>query len=162
MIPDALVQVLYSATQIHRQQLTLEQRRVELKALEMQIDYRTDRMEAHASLQRDLIRSLIDRRIDATTAGFNSVLKLYETQNNNYVEQQAKLIDAKINAVDPLVRANLDATFKDIAIELEKLQFSGRSLFQDMNLMLLAIGGTALVPTTGFQQTLTLERGTPS
>src|SRR5579862_6433996 len=55
MTPNVLANVLFSACQIHRQQLTLEQQRVQLKALEMQLDYRRDRLDANVSLTRDLI-----------------------------------------------------------------------------------------------------------
>jgi|SRR5579862_1236980 len=160
MTPDALAQIFFSLSQIHRQEVSLEERRVQLKALEMQIDYRNDRMNAQASLTRDLIRSLIDRRIDATESGFRAVLAQCETQNNNYVELQTKLIDAKIKSVDPLERANLDASFNEIAIQLVNIQIQGRSLYHDMNCVLLAIGGTTLEPATEFQRNLSIERET--
>jgi hypothetical protein len=162
MTPNVLANVLFSACQIHRQQLTLEQQRVQLKALEMQIDYRHDRMTTNAALMRELIRSLIDRRIDATQSGFQAVLALYETQNNHYIEQQDKLRDAQDKSVDPLERANLHARINEIDIQLTRIQTQGRSLYHDMNCMLLAIGGTSLAPATNFQQTLAIERGTTS
>ena len=161
MIPEVLVQVLYSASQIHRQQLTLEERKVQLKALEMQIDQRNDRMNAQVALTRDLIRALIDRRIDATQAGFNRVLDLYEAQNNHYMEQQSKLEDAVVRSVDPLERANLDARINEIDLQLTRIAMGGHSLFHELNCMVLAIGGTALVPTTDFQRTLAIERRNP-
>jgi len=162
MTPNVLANVLFSACQIHRQQLTLEQQRVQLKALEMQLDYRRDRLDANVSLTRDLIRALIDRRIQATESGFYAVLALYEVQNNKYTEQLGELSDAMVREKDPLDRANLDARLNKIDVELRQIQVSGRELLQNMNCMLLAIGGTALVPTTDFQRTIAIERGTPS
>jgi hypothetical protein len=157
MGPEILVHILASAAHIHGKNTDLEHRKVELSALKMQIDHDYDRMDHQAALARNLISSLIDRRIDAVQSGFREVLSMYKDQADHFMAQQSNLEDAKIMVTSPLQSANYDARITDIDIQLSKIRSDARLLYDEMNRMLMLIGGS--MPNLGndFQRTLMLN-----
>ena len=150
MVPETIaVHIITQAAQIHSRHLDLEERRIQLRALEKNLDHRLEMEDRNiemariqAALARDLIHALIDRRIEAVQDGFKAVLNIYNEQSRSYEEEKKKYKDADDMATDPLLAANYQKRISQIDREQEKIRMDSHLLYMEMNTMIIIIGGS--------------------
>jgi len=151
MVPEIIFgDVLKQITQVHSRHIDLQERKVQLQALERQLDHRLamedrriEMAEVQAALARDVIKSLIDKRVDATRSGFESILLIYAEQLRHYQLQHEKYVDAEIAATTPYQADKCkDARF-EIDKQMRNIRKEARLLYREMNKTLIAIGGAA-------------------
>lgn len=147
-----LMSALQTAASVANRKVDVEQGRVRLAALELQLQHREQTLgavlshERHvlslkADLIRDMMRALIDKRIDAVQQGFLETLSIFAEQCRHYMAQQDKYIDAEIKATDPLERANIRSRLSDIDLHLTQIRADCAELYREMTKVLLLIGG---------------------
>ncbi len=127
----------------------VEQGRTKLRALEVQLSHDREMYGMKTDFLRGLIRSLIDRRVDAVQKGFQEVLAMYAEQCRHYMAQQDKYADAEIKAAAPLERASIKTRLSEIDIQLTNIRTDAATLYREMLRAILLIGGT--MPTMAAQ-----------
>jgi hypothetical protein len=159
-----LLHALGAAAHIHGTKAQVEHGRTKLRALQVQLANQERTMAAQHShrenmldiqlshdremfsmksdLLRDLIKSLIDRRVDAVQHGFVQTLNMYAEQCRHYMTQQNRYADAEIKATAPLERANLRARLSEIDLHLTNIRGEAASLYREMTKVILLIGGS--------------------
>jgi hypothetical protein len=127
----------------------VEQGRTKLRALEVQLSHDREMYGMKTDFMRGLIRSLIDRRVDAVQKGFQDVLAMYAEQARHYMAQQEKYADAEIKASTPMEQAGIGKRISEINIQLENIRADAAMLYREMLRAILLIGGT--MPTMAAQ-----------
>ena len=127
----------------------VEQGRTKLRALEVQLSHDREMYGMKADFLHGLIRSLIDRRVDAVQKGFHEVLAMYAEQCRHYMAQQDKYAVAEIKAAAPLERASIKTRLSEIDIQLTNIRTDAATLYREMLRAILLIGGT--MPTMAAQ-----------
>ena len=131
----------------------VEHGRTRLRALETELAHRERTMETQlyheetmfelkAGLMRDLIKALVEKRVDAVCMGFKEALGMYAEQSRHYMAQQDRYADAEIKATDPGEFARLKTRLSDIDIHLNSIRSDALALYREMNKVILLIGGT--------------------
>jgi hypothetical protein len=162
-----LMSALRTAAAVANRKVDVEQGRIRLEALELQLQHREQALGAVLShekhvlslkvdLMRDLMRALLDKRIDAVQQGFCETLSMFAEQCRHYMSQQDKYIDAEIKATDPLERANLRARLSEIDLQLSRIRVDGADLYREMTKVLLLLGGNMPPMTHQDQKALAL------
>jgi hypothetical protein len=160
MVPELFMHVAAHAVQIHSRQTDLKQREVDLRALEAQLNHQANRDDLQAEIARKLIDSLMSansERVTIVQAAFREVLGVLKTQADHYMAQQSKLEDAKIESRDLVQRIQYDARILEIDEQLADIRSKALSLFNDMNKVLLQIGGNTPPLSGDFQHVLRLQ-----
>jgi len=134
----------------------VEQSRIKLRTLEVQLAHNQEMYVIKTDFLRDLIHSLVDRRVDAVERGFRETLALYAEQARHYREQQDKYADAEINATTPGNVASLRDRRTEIDLQLRAIQSDAAALYQEMTKAILIIGGTMPIISIADQQALAL------
>lgn len=146
MITQPLTQLLVWAfecvVRMHSKNAEIEKGRMQLRALEMQISHRYDMAEMQASLARDLIHALIERRIEAVQSGFTALLSSYAEQARHYMQQQDQFVMASFTVTTPTANAKYLARLSKTDEELSHIRADAFLLYQEMNRVLILIGGT--------------------
>ena len=157
-----LMDMFLKGTQLETERIQsaerLEHRRLRLQALEAHLDHQAELARINAQTTRDLLHSLIDRRIDAVAAGFLAILKLYAEQHQHYVTQHAKHVDANIKTKDDLEKKGYLDAIADSTNQLREIRRDARKLYRQMNRTILSIGGTMPFLPGNVQQSLALEQ----
>jgi len=131
----------------------VEHGRTRLRALETELAHRERTMETQlyheetmfelkAGLMRDLLKALVEKRVDAVCMGFKEALGMYAEQSRHYMAQQDRYADAEIKATDPAEFARLKTRLSDIDIHLTSIRSDALALYREMNKVILLIGGT--------------------
>ena len=134
----------------------VEQGRTKLRALAVQLSHDREMYGMKTDFLRDLIHSLIDRRVDAVQKGFQEVLAIYAEQCRHYMIQQDKYAQAEIKAAAPLERASIKTRLSEIDIQLTKIRTDAATLYREMLRAILLIGGTMPVMAAQDQRALTI------
>ena len=148
-----LMHALGAAAHMAGTQAQVEHGRTRLRALETELSHRERTLETQlyheetmlqlkAGLMRDLIKALIEQRVDAVCMGFKETLAMYAEQSRHYMAQQERYADAEIKAVEPLERANLRARLSEIDLHLSSIRSDATALYREMTKVILLIGGT--------------------
>jgi hypothetical protein len=111
------------------------------KALQAQLSHDKDMFEMKAGLLRDLIKALIEQRVDAVRQGFKETLAMYAEQSRHYMAQQERYADAEIMATAPLQRASLRARLTETDIHLSGIRSDAKDLYREMTKVVILIGG---------------------
>jgi len=148
-----LVDALRAAAHMAGTRAEVEHGRTRLRALETELAHRERTMETQlyheetmfelkAGLMRDLIKALVEKRVDAVCMGFKETLGMYAEQSRHYMAQQDRYADAEIKATDPGEFARLKTRLSDIDIHLTSIRSDALALYREMNKVILLIGGT--------------------
>lgn len=148
MLPQLLATALHCSVQMHSGNIQMEQGRMQLRALELQLDHHNDMEDRQADLMRDLIHGLITERIEAIHTSFLNILATYAEQARGYMTQQERLVETGFKVIDPLERAHYDARLSEIDKQLNRIRADAFCLYQEMNRALLLLG-TPLPPMHG-------------
>jgi hypothetical protein len=162
-----LMHALGAAAHIAGTKAQVEHGRTKLRALEQELAHRERTLETQlyheetmfqlkAGLMRDLIKALIEQRVDAVTQGFKDTLGIYAEQSRHYMAQQERYADAEIKATEPLERANLRTRLSDIDLHLSSIRSDAMALYREMTKVILLIGGTMPSMSNQDQQALAL------
>lgn len=162
---QVLMHALSAAAHINGNKAQVEHGKTQLRALELQLSHQErtlDKQLSHeeamfamkADLTRDLIKALIDRRVDAVRHGFTETLAMYADQCRHYMAQQDRYADAEIKATDPLERANLRTRLSDIDLHLSSIRSDAEALYREMTKVILLIGGSMPTMSAEHQQAL--------
>jgi hypothetical protein len=135
----------------------VEQGRTKLRALEVQLNHDSEMFGMQTDFLRGLVRSLIDRRVDAVQKGFQEVLAMYAEQSRHYMEQHAKYVDAEIAAKTPLQRADYSRAIRETNLQLANIRLDAKTIHRDMIRALLLIGGTMPVMPAKDKQALSID-----
>lgn len=157
-----IVQALQHASALAGDQLRMAHARTQLQAVEAQLVFQARASETAAQRERarffheealldsqigfarELVRALIDRRVDVVQKTCDSILAVYAEQARSYVQQQARVEERHLDTADPLVRASCRARLVEIDTQLGKIRTDCRLLFREMVQALEAVGGRAL------------------
>jgi hypothetical protein len=134
----------------------VEQGRTKLRALEVQLSHDSEMYGMKTDFLRSLVRSLVDRRVDAVQKGFQEVLAIYAEQCRHYMAQQDKYADAEIKATAPLERASIKSRLSEIDIQLTNIRADAAALYREMLRAILLIGGSMPVMAAQDQRALAI------
>jgi hypothetical protein len=134
----------------------VEQSRIKLRALEVQLAHNQEMYAIKADFMRDLVHSLIDRRVDAVERGFRETISLYAEQSRHYMAQQDKYADAEINATSPAKVASIKERRNEIDNALRAIRSDAAALYHEMTRAILIIGGSMPAIPTEDQRALAL------
>ncbi len=109
-----------------------------------------------AELVRDLVRAVVEKRVDAVRQGFTDTLGMYAEQCRHYMAQQDRYADAEIKTTDPLERANLRARLSETDLHLSSLRSDAAALYREMMKAILLIGGSSATMSSEHQRALAL------
>lgn len=166
-----LMSALRTAADVAHRRVDLESGRIQLEAVKLNLQHNERTLDAtlahqqhvlsvRAEMARDLVRALIDKRVDAVRQGFVDVLSLLAEQCRHYMAQQDRYFDTEIKASDPLERAQIRARLADIDLRLAQIRADAADLYREMARSLLVIGGS--MPPLGQEEqkalTLTSSR----
>jgi hypothetical protein len=121
-----------------------------------QLEAQVALFEAKASVLRELIHALVEKRVDAVKDGFNEVLGMYAEQARHFMSQQARYADAELEVTDPLQRADLRKRLSEIDIELRSIRADARRIYTQMTQVMLRLGSGALSVSPEYCNTLAL------
>lgn len=169
MHPQVMMSAMEAAAQIFGGITNMENQKMQLIELKLQLDHREHMVdsllehereifEAKANLMRDIIQSMIDRRVDAVCKGFHDTLTLYADQCRHFMGQQDRYADMVIKATSPLERANIKAQQSEINIQLSDIRSEAAALYRHMTKIILLIGGSMPPLAAEQQQTLALAK----
>jgi hypothetical protein len=164
-----LMSAFQALTSITGMETGVEHRRLKLRALEAQLAHRERTMETQlshdremfdlkADLVRDLIKALIDGRIDAVRKGFTEALAVFSEQCRHYMAQHERYAEAEIKATDPLERASIQSRMSDIDLQLSDIRSEAGNLYREMTKVILLIGGTMPVMSHEDQRALAVTK----
>ena len=159
-LTEILVSVCEAGVHMHGNHSSTEQQRLQLRALEMQLDHTADLADMQLSLAREFIRAMVDRRIDVVQSSFVAILATYADQARHYMAQHEKYVDADIKSKDPHEKTAYGSRISEMDRKLPLIRRESYRLYQEMNTMLLLIGdsmppmgptitGTLLLPQGG-------------
>jgi len=135
-----------TAAQVEQGRIKLRALRLQLshdaETLEMQLSHQRDMFAMKADLMRDLIKALIEHRVDAVCKACEETLKMYAEQSRHYMAQQDRYADAEIKATEPLERANLRVRLNETDLQLTNIRSDGGTLQREMARVILLLGGT--------------------
>jgi hypothetical protein len=165
-----LMSALNAAVNMRGTQAQVEHGRMKLRALEaelmhreetlaMQLSHERQIFSMKADLMRDLVKALIEQRVDAVRQGFVETLATYAEQCRHYMAQQERYADAEIKATEPLERANLRTRLSEIDLQLSAIRSDAAALYREMTKVILLIGGNMPGMSTQDQRALTLTKG---
>ena len=120
----------------------VEKSRIGLRSLEVQLSHDREMYGMKTDFLRDLIHSLIDRRIDAVERGFNATMTMYAEQARHYMAQQEKYADADIKATTPRESANIKVRVSEIDLQLTNIRSDAAALYREMMKVIIIIGGS--------------------
>jgi hypothetical protein len=105
------------------------------------MDHAQEMFDLRANLVRDVLKALVESRVDAVKSGFETIMKEFGKQADRYLAQQDHFANAQITMNDPLEAARCHARLSEIDSQLSKIRTDCQKLFREMNRTLLAIGG---------------------
>lgn len=159
---ESAVQIFGGINDTENQKLKLMEMQVEFDHREQMFDsvltHEREIFVAKANLMRDIIQSMIDRRVDAVCKGFHDTLTLYADQCRHYMGQQDRYADMAIKSASPLERANIKAQQSEINIQLSDIRSEAAALYRHMTKIVLLIGGSMPPLAAEQQQTLALAK----
>jgi F0F1-type ATP synthase delta subunit len=159
---------LKAAASVANRKVDVEHGRLRLQELELQLEHRERTLDAvlshekHAlslktDLMRELLKALVEQRVDAVRQGFLDTLAQYADQCRHYMAQQERYADAEIKSTDPLERANLRARLSEIDLQLTSIRADCSALYREMTKVILLIGGNMPPMSTEDQRALSLS-----
>jgi hypothetical protein len=149
------IHAIRAAVHIAGGRAQVEHGKTKLNALEMQLAHDEKAIEEHhlhekemfalkANLVRDLVKALIERRIDAVVQGFSQTRSMYAEQSRHFMAQQERFAEAKIKATGLQERADYHARLVEIDVQLESIRADAALLDREMAKALLLIGGGSM------------------
>jgi hypothetical protein len=120
----------------------VEKSRIGLRSLEVQLAHDREMYALKTDFLRDLIHSLIDRRIDAVERSFNLTMGMYAEQARHYMAQQDKYAEAEIKATAPRESANIRVRLSEIDLQLTQIRSDAAALYREMMKVIIIIGGS--------------------
>lgn len=139
-----LMHTLSMAAQVAGQKLTEESNRKQMEVSMHRLEQERGLFETKAGILKDLLHALIEKRLDAVKGGFTEVLALYAEQARHFMDQQSKIADAELIATDPLQSARFRKRMGEIDIELRSIRTAAGQIYNQMNEVVMRLGGDAL------------------
>jgi hypothetical protein len=136
-----LVAALQSSAQMYGHNARMQEGRMQLRALELQLDHRVEMAHIEAGLTREFIHALINCRLDAIQSAFAAILPIYAERVTRYMDQQDTCTDAVRQATDSSARAECRARLTEIDTQLNAASEDLRLIYSEMHRMILLIGG---------------------
>ncbi len=133
-----------------------ERAQTELRALEARLSHERDIFGLRTDLMRDLIRALIEQRVDAISNGFLATLAMYAEESRDYLGEKNRHTDAIIKATNPSEVAHLRSRLREIDLQLTSIRSDGEALHREMTRAILLIGGTMPVMSKEDQRALAI------
>jgi hypothetical protein len=120
----------------------VEKGRTRLQALKVQLDHDENIYGMKTTFLRHLLEAMVTRKVDALENGFKETLALYSEHSRHFMALEDKYAEKEMEATNPLMVANTGERIREIKSELKSIRAEAFALYQEMNRVLLLIGGT--------------------
>lgn len=143
MLPvPVLLHILSSASDIHQRYADIEERRLQMAAIEARYRAQLELDLETARLVRDYLYSIAELKVNALQTVTQQLFHSYLGDKEHYRAQQAKLEDAKLATRSPMEWARIDARLTKIDEEIRQARRDEDSVYEKFLYVLTQVGGS--------------------